>query len=592
VAEDGSNAMPHWKKRNTAQCRVGSKGVMAPSQLEPLAKERIFQKQFFNAFDDPNLELSLRAASIETLVIMGLYTHACIREAVLGAYSRGYKVLIPLDCVGSYDQLHAYSTIEWLNDRAAICSSSDLIISGLTTDGITKQISDRKCHYDPCNSDQVLFEVPEMSCDQIELIAKSIDEAQALWFKTSIDERRIHLHQLLQLLMEQKSLLVDAIIRDLGKPYLDAAGEVEYGLNLLKNICTQLIDSEFFEGRQVHYHPHGVVALITPWNNPFAIPISKIAAALGFGNGVLWKPAMPATRISEFLMDNLKVVGLSHLVGLVTGGSRAGHLVASSKYAKAISFTGSVATGHKISHTAKLHNKPLQAELGGNNAAIVLGDADLEFVAQDLAIEMFSFSGQRCTAIRRVIVEEVVFDQFRQFFSRAITALRIGDPSSIETRIGPVVSKVHHQFLLNEINKEIQVGTKLLSSSELPRNITPNGNWIAPTVFINPSLDSKVWSAELFGPLTALRSCKDFDHALHLHNEVEQGLLGVIYTQKSLCQEQFLKNAKAGILSLNKARPDFSPAGPFIGWKSSGIGVPEHGRWNREFYTYTQAIYK
>ena len=160
VAEDGSNAMPHWKKRNTAQCRVGSKGVMAPSQLEPLAKERIFQKQFFNAFDDPNLELSLRAASIETLVIMGLYTHACIREAVLGAYSRGYKVLIPLDCVGSYDQLHAYSTIEWLNDRAAICSSSDLIISGLTTDGITKQISDRKCHYDPCNSDQVLFEVP------------------------------------------------------------------------------------------------------------------------------------------------------------------------------------------------------------------------------------------------------------------------------------------------------------------------------------------------------------------------------------------------------------------------------------------------
>ena len=465
-------------------------------------------------------------------------------------------------------------------------------MSGLTNDSITKLIANKECHYDPCNSDQVLFEVSEMSGDQIELIAKSVNEAQELWFKKSLGERKEHLYQLLQLLIEQKSILVDAIIRDLGKPYLDVVGEVEYGLNLLDNICSQLIDIEFYEGRQVHYHPHGVVGLITPWNNPFAIPISKIAAALGFGNGVLWKPALPATRISECLMNSIQVVGLGSLVGLVTGGSSAGHLVACSSHTKAISFTGSVLTGHKISQTTKSLNKPLQAELGGNNAAIVLGDADLEFAAQDLATAMFSFSGQRCTAIRRVIVEETVFNKFSQLFSYAISSLQIGNPSSLETQIGPVISKTHYQFLLNEINQEIKAGTKLLGSSEISMNIEPNGNWIAPTVFINPSLDSAIWSAELFGPVAALRSCKDFDHALHLHNQVEQGLLGVIYTNNPVQEEQFLKNAKAGILSINKARPSFSAAGPFVGWKSSGIGVPEHGRWNREFYARVQAIYK
>ncbi|MBT8605977.1 aldehyde dehydrogenase family protein [Polynucleobacter paneuropaeus] len=592
VAHDGSNAMPHWKLRNNFQCRVGSQGAMAPIQLEPLAEERVFQKQFFNAFDDPNLDLSLRAASIDTLVIMGLYTHACIREAALSAYSRGYKVLIPVDCIASYDELHACSTIDWLNVRAATCTSSDLIIHGFIKDTVTKCLAHKEIHYDPCDSERVLFEVSDEINNQIELKAQSITQAQSLWVKTSLDERKVRLHQLLQHLIEQKPLLIEAIVRDLGKPYLDAVGEVEYGLNLLDNICAQLIDREVFEGRQVHYHPHGVVALITPWNNPFAIPISKIAAAIGFGNGVIWKPAIPATRISEFLMHSLKVAGLNHLVGLVTGGAKVGHLVASSRYTKAISFTGSVATGRKISHTAKLQNKPLQAELGGNNAAIVLSDADLEFAAQDLATAMFSFSGQRCTAIRRVIIEEIVFDRFCQLFSKAITALRIGDPSSTETQLGPVISKAHHQFLLNAINQEIQVGTKLLVSSEIPKNIASNGNWIAPTVFINPDLDSKVWNSELFGPVAALCSCKDFDYALHLHNEVEQGLLGVIYTNDPLHQEQFTKNAKAGILSINKARPSFSAAGPFIGWKSSGIGVPEHGRWNREFYTQVQAIYK
>ena len=592
VAHDGSNAMPHWKTRQNLQCKVGSQGSRAPIQLEPLAEEQVFQKQFFNAFDDPNLDLSLRAASIDTLVIMGLYTHACIREAALSAYSRGYKVLIPVDCIASYDELHASSTMDWLNGRAATCTSSDLIIHGFIKDTVTKDLAHKEIHYDPCDSERVLFEVSDEINDQIELKAQSITQAQSLWINTSLDERKVRLHQLLQHLIEQKPLLIEAIVRDLGKPYLDAVGEVEYGLNLLDNICAQLIDREVFEDRRVHYHPHGVVALITPWNNPFAIPISKIAAAIGFGNGVIWKPAIPATRISEFLLHSLKVAGLNHLVGLVTGGVKAGHLVASSKYTKAISFTGSVATGHKISHTAKLLNKPLQAELGGNNAAIVLSDADLEFAAQDLATAMFSFSGQRCTAIRRILVEEGIFNQFSRLFSKAIASLRIGDPSSTETHLGPVISKAHHQFLLNEINQEMQVGTELLAFSELPKNIAPNGNWIAPTVFINPDLDSKVWNAELFGPVVALRSCKDFDFALILHNEVEQGLLGVIYTNDSLRQEQFTKNAKAGILSINKARPGFSAAGPFIGWKSSGIGMPEHGRWNREFYTQVQVIYK
>ena len=591
ISQDGSNAMPHWQENAQYKCKIDSPGASAPPLLKPLSGERIFEKQFFDAFDNPQIVDALVRNDIQTLIISGVHTHACIREAALSAYASGFKVIIPEDAVGSYDALHATQTLKWLNGRAASCITSDQVMSKSTILNASNAKKVFWSHRNPADSDQVLFEVAEYSENKIESIAKSVHAEQSLWKLIPIAERAILLKNWLSILRKGQQHWVTALILDLGKPYVDALGEVRYGLDLLENICNNMFDAEVFKHQRIYYRPHGIVALITPWNNPFAIPISKIGPALGFGNGVLWKPAIPATHLSELILESLGEAGLASLVGLVTGGANAGEHTIKSNYTAAISFTGSVITGRKISQIANYYGKALQAELGGNNAAIVLRDADIRHAAQDLATAIFSFAGQRCTAIRRIIVEKAVMDEFSLAFKKAVALLKVGSPSDPTTQIGPVISQEHHKFLLDLIEEEKANGSTMLLNIEPSGDLSQKGNWIMPTVFINPGTESKVWKQELFGPVVVLQECIDMDSALKLHNEVDFGLLGVLFSQNTQEQDRFLREAQAGILSINKARPPFSSSGPFLGWKDSGMGIPEHGRWNRDFYTKVQTVY-
>lgn len=592
IAKDGSDAMPHWQAAGQFKCQNGSRGADSPLLLQSLPDELVFTKQFFNAFDNPNFIDALNAKNIETLIITGVHTHACIREAAVSAYARGFQAIIPTDAVGSYDELHASITLKWLNGRAATCMASKKIISDWEQPRLSKTKTLSWSHHNPCNADDILFEIPLQQECEIESIAKSVHIAQNAWGRMPIAERAIRLKEWLTILMAQKQLWINTLILDLGKPFVDALGEVNYGLNLLENICISLIDSEAFSNSQVAYRPHGTVTLITPWNNPFAIPISKIGPAIGFGNSVLWKPALPASRLSQLLMQSLIDAGLANLVGLVTGGASAGQLLIESKYTAAVSFTGSVSTGQKIANTSKISYKPLQAELGGNNAAIVLRDADIDYVAQDLATAIFSFAGQRCTAIRRVIVDSEIESEFSLAFKKAIGSLRVGNPSDPETQVGPVINSGHKDYLLNEIECERRMGTKVLGDIATPKNLSIKGNWLMPTVLVNPSMNSTIWKEEMFGPVVALQKSHDINSAIELHNGVGYGLLGVLYSDNELHKKYFLQEAQAGLLSINRARPLFSISGPFYGWKLSGIGIPEHGRWNRDFYTRVQAIYQ
>ena len=284
VAHDGSNAMPHWQVNSGSKCRLGSAGVNPPSLLAPLVSEPIFTKKFFNALDLPELNQAINLAGIHTLIVMGLYTHACIREAVLGAYARGLKVILPVDTLGSYDAPHAQATLHWLDGRAAACiSSKELMQNWSNTIAFNLEASTWQ-HFNPCNTDEVLFEVSPSKPLQIKTLGESLLTAQASWKTLPIESRAAALKNWLSILKDQENLWIDTLIVDLGKPLIDAKAEVEYGLNLLENICSTLQDTETFTHHEVHYRPLGLVTLITPWNNPFAIPISKIGPALGFGS--------------------------------------------------------------------------------------------------------------------------------------------------------------------------------------------------------------------------------------------------------------------------------------------------------------------
>jgi acyl-CoA reductase-like NAD-dependent aldehyde dehydrogenase len=446
-------------------------------------------------------------------------------------------------------------------------------------------------HRNPADYRQVLTEVKCSRADETAASVRRVAAAQVAWQGVPAPDRVARLLAWHDNLTASQNAWVEALIREVGKPRRDAEGEVRYGLALLNQVCADHAVEEVFEHRRVRYRPHGLVGLITPWNNPFAIPIGKIAPAVLFGNGVLWKPALPASGLSAALLDSMLAVGLGDLVGLLPGDATSGRLLLNTPEIRAISFTGSVAVGQDIIRQCNSRNIPVQAELGGNNAAIVLADANVEEVAAQLAPAMFSFAGQRCTAIRRLIVEQPVYEPFSQALRRAVEALATGLPDDPATEVGPVISRERQLSLLLTVQDAVAAGGRVLTGGRVPAHCPPDGAWLAATVMTGLLPNSPVLVDELFGPVAALVPAADLADAIRIHNQVEYGLLGALFSPNQAAQQQFLQRAEAGILVINEPRPAFASAGPFIGWKASGYGPPEHGRWNRDFYTKVQALY-
>jgi acyl-CoA reductase-like NAD-dependent aldehyde dehydrogenase/nicotinamidase-related amidase len=569
VSADGADAMPH--RREAAEAVEGTAGFAAPEVLHEQAGEPVFHKRFFSAFDADGLEDELRAQGIKQLVVAGVHSHACIQATTLDAYARGFEVLIGEDLVGSYDAAHGALALGWLNGRAATVARSAAIL------GMAARPWQ---HRNPCDSDEVLFEVELQPASQVEAEADRIRERDLL----PIAERAARLTDWHQRLAGGREQWVDALIRDLGKPRGDAEAEVAYGLGLLAHTAANLSDEESGDGRRVRYRPHGIAGLITPWNNPFALPIAKLAPALGYGNAALWKPALPGSRIAAMLGDSLADAGLGDRVALVTGDAATGQAVL--RGADLISFTGSVAAGRMIVASAGHRFIPVQAELGGSNAAIIDASADLDAAALDLAAAMFSFAGQRCTAIRRVLVVEAIYAPFVERLAAAVEALRIGDPADPQSQIGPVIDRDRQRAFA----ALARTGT-VITGGGIPANVSQSGCWLEPTLLVDLPANHPLLTTEVFGPLGAIVRVPDLAAAIAAHNATDMGLVGALFTQDAASAEQFLASALAGMLSINRARPAFAAGGPFIGWKASGYGPPEHGRWNRDFYTRAQAFY-
>ena len=592
ASPDGSNWMPHWHAQGRGLCIEGSAGAESPPEARPAPGETVLAKSHYSAFQNPELAPLLERSGVERLVVAGVHSHACIRASVTDAYAHGLNVVLPIEAIGSYDPEHGALALEWLDGRAARCLS----LSQLEGEGAAGPERLVRAplwqHRNPSDQSEVLFETPLMDRGEVFAAADLLAPKSLGWAAIPIAERAQRLRSWRDRLAADREGWIDALVRDVGKPRRDAEGELAYAFALLDHICDTLSDGEAEGGREIRYRPHGMVGLVTPWNNPFAIPISKIAPALGFGNVALWKPALPAAALSERLMRSLADADLGECVSLVSGDAAAGQAVVQAPGVGAISFTGSIAAGRQIIQRCGRLTRPLQAELGGNNAAIVLAADDIAPVARDLAGAMFSFAGQRCTAIRRVIVESGQFDAFAGALAAAVEDLRIGDPSDAATQVGPVISAGVRSRLLDRIGEALAAGARLVTGGDMPAHCAEAGCWLNPTVLTGLADDSPLLREEMFGPVVALTAARDLDDALDQHNRFEQGLLGAIYTQDEASQARFLDRAEAGLLLVNQARPAFSAAGPFVGWKASGYGLPEHGRWNRDVYTRVQAVYR
>jgi acyl-CoA reductase-like NAD-dependent aldehyde dehydrogenase len=336
--------------------------------------------------------------------------------------------------------------------------------------------------------------------------------------------------------------------------------------------------------------PLGVVATITPWNNPLAIPWGKIGPALALGNTVVWKPAPIATRLAERSLAAACEAGLpAGAVNVVPGDHRAGASVMSDPGVDAVSLSGSSAAGWTAQEICARRRIPLQAELGGNNAAIVWTGADLDRAANLIAKGAFAFAGQRCTANRRAIIEARLFDEFLALVTGAVAALPWGDPLDPSTYVGPLVSEDARDRVASAVAGAVTAGARIRTPhAQAPRG---RGAWYPPTLVVEAPHESAIVQDETFGPVLVLERAASFDEALSLANGVRQGLVAALFSGPGPWRERFRQTAEAGVLKWNASTADADAFAPFGGWKRSGVGPPEHGPGDREFYSRLQAIY-
>ena len=561
IDQDKSDAMPHWKQSGY-RCIENSQGVKSPQSIEAIENETIIYKQFYSGFENGELLERLHVSDVKNLFVCGVHTHACVNATVLDAYAKGFKITIINETVGSYDDEHAKLTLNWLDKKAAACIPMSEFFAEETKE---KEL--------------------------VEEIAK-INRALKNWQTIAIKERKEKLQGVYDALLSKKQEMAELITQEVFKPIKDSYGEVDYGLAHIKNTLDTASDEELFDNGRVKYVPHGIVSIITPWNNPFAIAIAKIIPALVYGNGVIYKPSPYATNVSKKIYEILRDCGFEDLVSLLFGDAQTGRMIVAHSEIKAIAFTGSVRVGEELQRACAKSKKALQAEMGGNNAVIILEDMATQDVAKELVSAMFSYSGQRCTAIRRVIIEASVYDSFSKLICEETAKLIIGDPMDEATQIASVISKTQQEHILKIIETAKEQGADILVGETLHvSDKEMDGHWILPTIIANASLESTIVKEELFAPVAVLLKAQNFDDALCISNSVEYGLLGAIYTKNENHIRRFIQDTNTGIICINQARPKFSYLAPFNGWKASGYGIPEHGRWNRDFYTKVQTLY-
>jgi len=337
--------------------------------------------------------------------------------------------------------------------------------------------------------------------------------------------------------------------------------------------------------------PLGVVGLITPWNFPIAIPVWKLAPALIHGNAVVLKLAHDAPRTGLHVAECFAEAGLPPgVLNVLTGsGSVVGSALVESPDVKAISFTGSVAVGEGVRETATARGARVQLELGGQNPFVVMADAELDRAVEAAYAGAFWSAGQKCTATRRILVQDGAYDAFREKLLARVAAGKVGDPADPETEVGPLVTESAFDDVLAAIERGRDEGGSVAAGG---RRGSGDGFLVEPTVFEDVAEDAHLSCEEVFGPVTSLYRFTTLDEALERANAVQYGLSASIFTRDLHAVQRFSEELQAGILHVNSQTAGADVHVPFGGIKGSGFGPHEQGRAAREFFTDAVTVYQ
>ena len=442
----------------------------------------------------------------------------------------------------------------------------------------------------PAN-EQVVGRVPASGKDELDRAVAAARRAFKSWKKTSHEERQQVVQGIAAAIKENADELFRLLTTEQGKPHAQAQQEIYGAAGLaaaqstltLDDVVNQDDDTRLSRTRRV---PVGVVGGIVPWNFPIMMAIQKIVPALVAGCTIVLKPSpftpLTTLRIAELIKD----VVPAGTVNIITGEDTLGPLITGHPDIDKITFTGSTATGKKIMEGAAGDLKRITLELGGNDASIVLPDADVQKVAEQLFWSSFSNAGQVCIAAKRIYIHEDIYDDLSKAIAEYAKTVVVGDGSQQGTGVGPIQNKKQYERVLELIQDAKDNGYKFLTGGD--KDPSGTGYYVPITILDNPPEDARIVAEEQFGPVMPLMKFGSVDEVIERANNSEYGLAGAVWTKDTDKGVEIAEQLETGTVWINEFM-QLSPFAPFGGHKQSGFGA-EYGIDGLKEFTYPQVI--
>ncbi len=445
----------------------------------------------------------------------------------------------------------------------------------------------------PSNKAEVVgvFSDGDTNTDLVEQAITSASNAFKKWRNVPAAERADYLFKIADLMRQRKFELSAWMVFEVSKTWAEADGDTAeaidfcefYGREMLRWAGEQPVTPYPGEKNRFEYIPLGVGAVIPPWNFPLAIMAGMTMAAVVAGNTVVLKPSSDSPTIAAKFIEIVEEAGLPPgVVNFITGSSATGEAMVTHPKTRFISFTGSKGVGLHINEEAaktrpgQIWIKRVVAEMGGKDAIVVADDADLDAAAVGVVSAAFGYQGQKCSACSRLIVDEKVHDELMDKIVDLTKGLKLGEPTDVGTNVAAVINKRSFDNTIGYIKKGLDEGGRVLTGGKGDES---SGFYIEPTIIDNVKPGATIEQEEIFAPVLAVITARDFDHALEIANDTEFGLTGALFSASQERLDRAERDFHVGNLYLNrKCTGALVGVHPFGGFNMSGTDSKAGGR--------------
>lgn len=463
----------------------------------------------------------------------------------------------------------------------------------------------------PANRNEVLGRFQKSNKKDVEKAVAAAVKARKMWRETPAPKRGEIMYKVAELLVKNKESLARDMTREMGKIIAETRGDVQEAIDLTyfaagegRRLAGETVPSELKNKFAMSVRmPLGVVACITPWNFPLAIPSWKLIPALICGNTAVIKPAEDTPLTVVHFMDIFEKAGLPPgVVNMVTGyGPEAGAPLVEHKDVDMVSFTGSTQTGSGIASACAQRMKRYSLEMGGKNAIIIMDDANLNLALEGVMFGAFGTTGQRCTACSRVVIHKKVAKKFTGMLVERARKLKLGDGLDEKVDMGPLINEKARE----KVHRYVQIGkdegaTLLTGGNYASGKALKNGWFYQPTVFADVESKMRIAQEEIFGPVVGVIACNSFEEAVDIVNDSTYGLSSAIYTQDVNRAFKAIELLDTGLTYVNASTIGAEIQLPFGGTKGTGNGHREVGtaaietfsEWKSVFIDYSGKLQK